>query len=304
MDKRGSGYTKQVQKKAGRDISNSKAKAVSFDLVGEYYRNVEADTAATLLGCQRVDRLPASALIFNTTLPSAGSAGHVDGSCRPCAHSWRKAGCSKGSSCTFCHICGEEEVKQKKKEKMERQREERRQEKMEKTAAARRLAAASVEACKSKPLLFSAGEFSVNYSWDEERIEVAWQIDLRRLRHQNRCGILRRFPLLIRGNEVPFLMTIAPARGMASFPAHQSAPIVAALLLKCVDMQCFPAGCPLGITTLVGTQALRSVSNAAHDFSVESTKVLSSSLDLASEPSREGPAYVVKLIFSTKVGDL
>jgi len=37
--------------------------------------------------------------------PSVGSAGHSTGTCKPCAHSWKPGGCSKGSSCTFCHAC-------------------------------------------------------------------------------------------------------------------------------------------------------------------------------------------------------
>jgi len=38
-------------------------------------------------------------------LPSQGSAGHAQGSCRPCAHNWKPAGCNKGVACSFCHIC-------------------------------------------------------------------------------------------------------------------------------------------------------------------------------------------------------
>lgn len=36
---------------------------------------------------------------------SAGAVGHEDGKCRPCAWNWRDAGCSKGSSCEYCHLC-------------------------------------------------------------------------------------------------------------------------------------------------------------------------------------------------------
>lgn len=37
--------------------------------------------------------------------PSAGSALHGAGSCRPCAFLWRPAGCDRGLACQHCHIC-------------------------------------------------------------------------------------------------------------------------------------------------------------------------------------------------------
>lgn len=42
-------------------------------------------------------------------LPSAGSANHALGLCRPCAHSWKPGSCSKGADCAFCHLCGQAE---------------------------------------------------------------------------------------------------------------------------------------------------------------------------------------------------
>eukprot|EP00928_Gymnodinium_smaydae_P055213 TRINITY_DN38807_c0_g1_i1.p1 TRINITY_DN38807_c0_g1~~TRINITY_DN38807_c0_g1_i1.p1 ORF type:complete len:317 (+),score=57.72 TRINITY_DN38807_c0_g1_i1:121-1071(+) len=48
-------------------------------------------------------------------LPSVGSAGHSTSTCRPCAHSWKPGGCSKGRACEFCHMCGEGEFRQKRK---------------------------------------------------------------------------------------------------------------------------------------------------------------------------------------------
>jgi len=41
---------------------------------------------------------------------SLGSLQHWSGDCRPCAHSWRPGGCSKGEACTYCHLCGELEL--------------------------------------------------------------------------------------------------------------------------------------------------------------------------------------------------
>merc|ERR1712054_348453 len=38
-------------------------------------------------------------------LPSAGSAGHSDGQCSPCAWFWKPSGCRGGQNCTYCHLC-------------------------------------------------------------------------------------------------------------------------------------------------------------------------------------------------------
>merc|ERR1712232_975937 len=99
----------------------------------------------------------------------------------------------------------------------------------------------------------TAGEFTIAYSGNnQEHIEVSWTVDLRRFRHQNRCGILRRFPLCIKGFEAPFLLTIAPA-GAASF-SPLSTDLMAALQLKCVDTQALSVGCcRVGITAVIGT---------------------------------------------------
>jgi len=48
--------------------------------------------------------------------PSAGSAGHYQGQCRPCAFSTTK-GCSSGNECQFCHLCAPGEKKRRQKAK-------------------------------------------------------------------------------------------------------------------------------------------------------------------------------------------
>mmetsp|Transcript_57738 Transcript_57738/g.114547 ORF Transcript_57738/g.114547 Transcript_57738/m.114547 type:complete len:158 (-) Transcript_57738:556-1029(-) len=50
-------------------------------------------------------------------LPSVGSAQHVRGQCKPCAHWWRPQGCFKGSSCDFCHLCDEAAWRESRKQK-------------------------------------------------------------------------------------------------------------------------------------------------------------------------------------------
>jgi hypothetical protein len=49
---------------------------------------------------------------------SSGSALHGTGQCLPCAWAWRPNGCKAGSSCNYCHLCPDGELKRRKKEKV------------------------------------------------------------------------------------------------------------------------------------------------------------------------------------------
>jgi len=51
-------------------------------------------------------------------LPSAGSALHFAGGCRPCAWFWKDVGCQNALTCTYCHLCDEGALKAKKKNKL------------------------------------------------------------------------------------------------------------------------------------------------------------------------------------------
>jgi hypothetical protein len=62
-------------------------------------------------------------------LPSIGSAGHGNGTCKPCAWAWKSKGCSNGKQCTFCHICDAGEIKRRRRNKTMQLREEERTEK-------------------------------------------------------------------------------------------------------------------------------------------------------------------------------
>jgi hypothetical protein len=48
--------------------------------------------------------------------PSAGSALHFSGECKPCAFLYTK-GCENGPSCNFCHLCDAGEKKRRQREK-------------------------------------------------------------------------------------------------------------------------------------------------------------------------------------------
>jgi len=49
--------------------------------------------------------------------PSAGSAAHYQGNCKPCAFFWKVVGCKYGKECQFCHLCDADERKRRNKEK-------------------------------------------------------------------------------------------------------------------------------------------------------------------------------------------
>mmetsp|Transcript_4353 Transcript_4353/g.7682 ORF Transcript_4353/g.7682 Transcript_4353/m.7682 type:complete len:268 (-) Transcript_4353:98-901(-) len=61
------------------------------------------------------DELPCS------DLPSAGSEGHAQGSCKPCAFVHTK-GCGNGRDCEFCHLCDAGARKRRQKERVSRWR--------------------------------------------------------------------------------------------------------------------------------------------------------------------------------------
>mmetsp|Transcript_89580 Transcript_89580/g.252496 ORF Transcript_89580/g.252496 Transcript_89580/m.252496 type:complete len:224 (-) Transcript_89580:229-900(-) len=61
--------------------------------------------------------LAKTARLGSSALPTVGSAGHNDGSCRPCAFVWKEPGCHNGVNCMFCHLCDPSEKKKRQKDK-------------------------------------------------------------------------------------------------------------------------------------------------------------------------------------------
>ncbi|CAE7582953.1 rlmJ [Symbiodinium natans] len=59
---------------------------------------------------------PSLPALEKDALPSVGSVGHEEGTCRPCAFVFKK-GCDSGSQCTFCHLCPPGEKKRRLKER-------------------------------------------------------------------------------------------------------------------------------------------------------------------------------------------
>uniref|UniRef100_A0A7S0ZUQ9 C3H1-type domain-containing protein n=1 Tax=Noctiluca scintillans TaxID=2966 RepID=A0A7S0ZUQ9_NOCSC len=63
------------------------------------------------------ERLGVMPELGSPELPTAGSAGHGLGDCRPCAFIWKDRGCHRGLGCPFCHLCDAGERKKRAKQK-------------------------------------------------------------------------------------------------------------------------------------------------------------------------------------------
>merc|ERR1740130_2318638 len=53
--------------------------------------------------------------------PTVGSAGHLSGTCKPCAF-YHTKGCGNGANCSYCHLCPEGEKKRRQKVKLNMRR--------------------------------------------------------------------------------------------------------------------------------------------------------------------------------------
>jgi len=60
---------------------------------------------------------PHMAAVAGFGMPSAGSALHALGKCRPCAWFWKPQGCQNGQACAHCHLCPQGELKARKRMK-------------------------------------------------------------------------------------------------------------------------------------------------------------------------------------------
>jgi len=78
---------------------------------------IDGDTAvAQAVAAAAAAATATTAVTDLSKLDSIGSAGHFEGSCKPCAFFTTK-GCMSGSACPFCHICRPGEKKRRQKEK-------------------------------------------------------------------------------------------------------------------------------------------------------------------------------------------
>lgn len=60
------------------------------------------------------ESLAEDAALGSPELPTVGSSSHWSGRCKPCAFVF-KDGCTSGTECRFCHLCGAGEKKRRKK---------------------------------------------------------------------------------------------------------------------------------------------------------------------------------------------
>lgn len=93
--------------------------------------------ARAVVGCSghpkqvlRLDDFLVQPVLGSPELPTAGSAGHRFGGCKPCAFAHTK-GCENGVNCQFCHLCEPGEKKRRQKQKVVRRPESRSEEKLD-----------------------------------------------------------------------------------------------------------------------------------------------------------------------------
>mmetsp|Transcript_25331 Transcript_25331/g.72240 ORF Transcript_25331/g.72240 Transcript_25331/m.72240 type:complete len:540 (-) Transcript_25331:71-1690(-) len=210
-------------------------------------------------------------------MTSFGSAGHALGNCKACAHVWKPGGCAKGAECTFCHLCDEEDFKQRRRDKLSRLKAEKVRRRGEGEVEGEASAAASgqgaydvpapgASACGStngptaeeEP---SVGELVVGYEGTCARIQ--WAMDARRLRSQSRGGLSRRFTVQLLGREVPFVFFVTSAAEGAEAPRGRGTEL--ALQLKCVDAAGL-SGTRFSVRFTVGSHIPPRVASDDHDF--------------------------------------
>lgn len=86
---------------------------------------VVSEDAMTTPALQANDGAPLEPALGSEELPSAGSASHWSGTCRPCTFFYAK-GCENGIKCAFCHLCEKGEKKRRKKVRLQQKKMEKR----------------------------------------------------------------------------------------------------------------------------------------------------------------------------------
>jgi len=209
-----------------------------------HFDEQQPDYTSTVSGPAVLRSVPQNKGVTSTNevlIPSVGSVGHAAGTCKPCAHNWKDAGCSKGSDCTFCHLCEAEDFHRRRKEKTQRLKAERSRKKGEKedmkTDVAPRpvgLLDTGLETFVPPPLSevasIAPGELQLSYDAGD-RVVVRWCVDLRRLCSQYRYGLSRRFVVRFT-EEVPFVLFLNPT---ASAGAFSTSEMKATMQVKCTD---------------------------------------------------------------------
>lgn len=231
-------------------------------------------------------------------LPSRGSVGHAVGKCKPCAHNWKRGGCSKGYDCSFCHLCEEDDFRRRRREKLVRLKAEKAMRKMaeehsEDSHDEQERASASRNDGRQSPLSpaqprhdqgligteeLAPGELTVSYSGNAA--SVRWAVDLKKLRSQHRCGQSRRFALTFGARkEVPFVffispsttesVEVAPTSGHGKTTSFKRSQATAVMQLKCSDAAALAEeGALMSVSFAAGSLPARKASTA-HDFAAE-----------------------------------
>ncbi|CAK0882546.1 unnamed protein product [Prorocentrum cordatum] len=206
---------------------------------------------------------------------SVGSSGHP-GNCRPCAHAWKPAGCSKGLACTFCHACTEEDFKDPPRGA---EGEDQQAEGAEGAAAGGHGRRHARRVRGGLQRLGRLGGSAVSFALPKELMAVSdgagwsvqWAVDLHRLCTKNRCGDAKGFTLPLHGRQVQFRFFLKPAEqsdaggGKASFCKDSQ---LASVMLKCTDTGAVQPGARVSVAFTVGALPRRWASQG-HDFATE-----------------------------------
>merc|ERR1719454_644713 len=76
----------------------------------------ECSTADTMISAVESVSTTAEDDEKDVELPSIGSLGHSQGTCKPCAY-FHKGGCGNGTDCPFCHLCAAGTIEQRRRTK-------------------------------------------------------------------------------------------------------------------------------------------------------------------------------------------
>ena len=97
------------QESLEQEIASSPLALSLAQMLEEEDANYQVDINPFMMGTESAD----AAHVF----PSEGSKLHGTGFCRPCAWFWKPKGCDNGMDCRHCHLCPQEEIKNRRKAK-------------------------------------------------------------------------------------------------------------------------------------------------------------------------------------------
>jgi len=94
-------------------------KNAAADLTGiEEHGRSDGSTASEFHSCKDNTEPDAAELGDEGYLPSKGAVDHASGECKPCAWHWKPGGCTNGYDCDFCHLCGDNQLRDRRRARL------------------------------------------------------------------------------------------------------------------------------------------------------------------------------------------